>query len=113
MLPIILFLTICIPLRLALAYLPQVLPKPYLSYLGLIILIMAIGTLYLGWTNTRLHAVEAGGLTWWSPYRLVHGMLLLCAALYLSRRDRNASVPLLLDVLFGIVLFFMVRVGLS
>ena len=112
MLRLVLFLFLCIPVRLLLAYLPQVVPKPYLSYLSLVVLIMAIGTLYLGWTNTRLHAVEAGGLTWWSPYRLVHGVLLLCAALYLSRGDRNASVPLLLDVLLGIVLFFVVRVGL-
>ena len=112
MLRLILFLFLCIPLRLVLAYLPRVLPKPYLSYFGFIVCVMAIGTLYLGWTNSRLRAVEAGGRTWWAPFRLVHGVLLLCAALYLSREDRNASVPLLLDVLLGIVLFFVVRVGL-
>ena len=109
---LVLFLGVCVPLRLGLAYLPSILPQQYLDYLGLVVLTMALGTLYLGWTNSRLKAPEGGGLTWWAPYRLIHGMLLLTASLYLFRGDRRAGVPLLLDILFGIVLFFIIRVGL-
>ena len=109
---LVLFLGVCVPLRLGLAYLPSILPEQYLYYLSGMVLIMAMGTLYLGWTNSRMRAVEGGGKTWWAPYRLIHGMFLLTASLYLFRGDRRASVPLLLDILFGIVLFFIIRVGL-
>ena len=109
---LLLFIGVCVPLRLGLAYLPSILPEQYFDYLGLVVLTMSLGTLYLGWTNSRLRAPEGGGKTWWAPYRLIHGMLLLTACLYLFRGDRRASVPLLMDVLFAIVLFFIIRVGL-
>jgi hypothetical protein len=109
---LLLFIGMCVPLRLGLAYLPSILPEQYLDYLGIVVLTMSLGTLYLGWTNSRLRAPEGGGKTWWAPYRLIHGMLLLTASLYLFRGDRRASVPLLMDVLFAIVLFFIIRVGL-
>lgn len=107
---LVLFLFICIPLRLVLAYLPSVLNPIYMGYLSVVVGLMAFGTLYLAFTNSRLHAAEGGGVTWWAPYRFVHGMLLLTAFIYLYRKDRNASIPLLMDVLFGIVLFFVLRV---
>ena len=109
---LLLFLCLCIPIRLLLAYIPQVLPKCYLLYLGFIVGLMGIGTLYLAFTNSRLHSIESGGLTWWAPYRFIHGMLLLTACIYLSKKDRLASIPLLLDAILGIFLFFIIRLGI-
>jgi len=106
-----LFLFLCIPLRLTIAYIPQVLEKRYLVYTSFITGLMGIGTLYLACTNSRLTASEGGGVTWWASYRFVHGMLLLTASVYLLRSDRKASIPLLIDVILGICLFFIVRVG--
>lgn len=105
-----LFLGVCVPLRLGLAYLPHVISEHYLRCFGIFILTMACGTLYLAWTNTRLNAFEGGGHTWWAPYRFIHGMLLLAASVYLLRRERTAYVPLLIDALLGALLFFTVRV---
>lgn len=112
MVRIILFLFLCIPLRLIMVYLPQILPKNYLFYLSFIIGLMGIGTLYLAFSNTRLNAPEGGGVTWWASYRFIHGMLLLTACFYLIKKDRKASIPLLMDVLLGICLFFIIRIGI-
>lgn len=107
----VLFLGVCVPLRLGLAYVPTVIAEHYLRYFGILILAMACGTLFLAWTNTRLNAPEGGGHTWWAPYRFIHGMLLLAASVYLLRKERTAHVPLLIDALLGVLLFFTVRVA--
>lgn len=107
----VLFLGVCVPVRLGMAYLPHVIPEHYFRYFGILILTMACGTLYLAWTNMRLNALEGGGHTWWAPYRFVHGVLLLAASVYLLRKDRTAHVPLLIDALLGALLFFTVRVA--
>ena len=106
---LILFLFLCIPIRLFLSYIPNVLDKYYMPYLGFIVGLMSIGTLYLAFTNSRLKSVESGGNTWWAPFRFVHGFLLLCASVYLFKKSKNASIPLLLDVIFGLLLFFIIR----
>ena len=109
---LILFFFLCIPLRLIMAYLPQVIPNKYLPYYSIIVGFMAIGFMYRAITNTRLTALEGGGVTWWASYRFIHGMLLLTACIYLIRKDRKASIPLLLDVMVGISLFFIIRLGI-
>lgn len=108
----VLFLGVCVPLRLGLAYAPTVIAEHYLRYFGILILTMACVTLSLALANARLHAPEGffGGHTWWASYRIIHGMLLLAASVYLLRKDRTARVPLLIDALLGALLFFTVRV---
>ena len=104
-----LFICVCIPIRFAMVYFARKLPLDYLRYFGLIVLAMATGTLYLFFTNGRMNAAEAGGKTWWAPFRGIHGMLLLAAAIYLLRKKRNAMIPLLLDVIMGMVFFTFAR----
>jgi hypothetical protein len=105
----ILFISACIPVRFAMVYLARKLPLEYLQYFGLVVLAMATGTLYLFFTNGRMNAAEGGGKTWWAPFRGVHGMLLLAAAVYLLREKRNAMIPLLLDVIIGMIFFTFAR----
>lgn len=100
-----LFILGCIPVRLLMAYLPQIIPIEYLPYLGIVIGGMALGMLYFYFTNTRLNAFEAGGKTWWHQYRLLHGMLLLVGSIYLIEKKRLASFPLVIDILIGLFLF--------
>jgi hypothetical protein len=87
-----LFLFGCIPIRLLLAYIPQELTSKKSKYVfAALLAIIATGFLYLGFANGRLDAQEA-------------------AAILVLKQTKTASVPLLADVILGILLFFTVRV---
>jgi hypothetical protein len=57
----------------------------------------------------RQNAFEAGGITWWANYRIIHGLLYLIAAIYAFNKYRSAWIPLTLDVLIGLSLFIHKR----
>lgn len=100
-----LFFSVCIPIRLLLVYLASTLNKNNLRFLGILLLVIALGFLYLYFANKRLNAAEAtGGVTWWSEYRLIHGLLYLCAAIYAFQGKNTAWIPLLIDVGLGVSL---------
>jgi hypothetical protein len=99
------FLLGCIPARIAIALLPLYLDKDWLPYYGGGLLAIATGFSYLYFTNKRLNAVEAGGNTWWSNYRLFHAAMYLCAGIYAIMKSRIASLPLFTDVFLGLGLF--------
>jgi len=110
---IFLFLFLCIPLRLLLVYVPQdIQNKETKDIFTCMLLLFAAGFLYLGFTNGRMNAGEGGGNTWWAPFRLVHGSLFLVAAILVQKNTPVASVPLLVDVILGIVLFFTTRINM-
>jgi|TARA_B110000967_G_C18600121_1_gene418787 hypothetical protein len=102
-----LFLLACIPARIILALLPLYIESSYLPYYGLLLLIPTLGFLYLYFNNLRLNAVEAGGHTWWADYRLIHGLLYLCASIYALQEKILAWIPLTIDVVLGLVLFII------
>ena len=106
-----LFIFACIPIRLLLAYLPQVLPVRLLQPFGLIILAMASGFTYLAITRGRMNAGEAGGKTWWADVRLIHAGLLGASSVYLFMKERSATLPLMLDAIAGILFFFAIRMN--
>ena len=100
-----LFFGVCIPIRLLLVYLASTLNKNNLRFFGIFLLVIALGFLYLYFANKRLNAAEAtGGVTWWSEYRLLHGLLYLCAAIYALQGKNTAWIPLLIDVGLGVSL---------
>ena len=117
-----LFLLMCIPTRIIFALLPNydlvkrlnfnINPKLFYTIVGLVFLAISIGFLYLYFTNKRLNAPEAGGRTWWHNLRLLHGLLYLCASLYILwnvndlEKIKLASLPLTIDVLVGLGAFF-------
>jgi len=100
-----LFLLACIPARLIVAFLPLYIDPSYLPYYGLLLLLPTLGFLYLYFTNLRLNAIEGGGHTWWADYRLLHGILYLCASIYALQEKILAWVPLTIDVVLGLVFF--------
>ena len=99
------FLLGCIPARIGIALLPLYLDRNWLPYYGYGLLMISVGFSYLYFTNKRLNAVEAGGNTWWSNYRLFHAAMYMCAAIYAFMKSRIASIPLLIDTALGLGLF--------
>lgn len=102
---IILFLLFCIPLRLILSYIPTKININYLPYYGILILAMSASFIFIYFTKLRMNAFEANGKTWWNNLRLIHGLLYLCAGIYLIQKDRTAWIPLAVDVLLGLLFF--------
>lgn len=107
-----LFLGACIPLRLLLAWSSTKIPSRYLPFFATALLAVALGFLYLYFTGNRMHAPEAGGTTWWAPYRLIIGLLWLAAATYaFMGRTELIWIPLVIDVLFGLIVFYIRHFG--
>ena len=108
----VLYLTICVPIRLVLAYMPIYLADTHRPYLATLTGAMSLGMLCLALGNDpSTQTGFFGGHAWWAPYRVVHGMILLLATVLLLRRDKNASVLLLVDVLVGLVIYAYVIVN--
>ena len=103
---IILFLLVCIPLRIVLAGIAKVLPVYYLPIMGLPFLIFGIGALYMYLTDTRTTGGGAfGGVLWWKDMRPIHGLLYLSFAILAFLRYPHAWILLAVDVLVGLVGF--------
>ena len=101
-----LFLLGCIPARASLAWYAKNHPSENFGY---VLLVIAIGFLYLYFNNLSLNAGEAsGGVTWWAPHRVIHGLLYLSAAIYMFKDPKHAWIPLASDVILGFI-FFMTR----
>ena len=104
---IILFMGACVPLRILIAWSSTKIPIKYLQIYGSVFLAMSIGILYLYFTGSRMQAAEANGPTWWAQYRLIIGLLWLAAAVYAFQGRRDLVwVPLAIDILFGLVIFY-------
>ena len=107
-----LFFGSCIPARLGLAYVPQLLKTKRRQQLyGLLLFGFASSFVYMWFGNKRMDASEGGGNTWWASYRIYHGILYMIAAGLMMYKPKLASAPLAIDVLLGIALFFTVRVN--
>ena len=100
-----LFILLCIPSRIGLAFLPNYLSDKNKKYYSYLILVISLGFLYLYFSNRRLNAVEGGGVTWWHNYRLIHGMLYLTSFIYLYQNNKYSQLPLLIDILFSSLLY--------
>ena len=98
-----LFLLGCIPIRSLLVWYVKTYPTQNIGYL---LFIIAFRFLYLYFNNLRLKAGESSsGITWWASYRLIHGLLYLSAAIYMFKNKQYGWIPLLVDVLLGLVLW--------
>ena len=98
-----LFILGCIPTRLGLAYAAS--KNLFSPWLQTMFFLIGLGFLSLYATNSRLNAPEGGGVTWWAPYRVVHGLLYLAAAamLYLNK-PADAGRIVFIDTLLGLLI---------
>lgn len=111
----VLFLSGCIPMRLALAYVAKVLPLKYLPFFGIITFCIACGFLYLVFTGKRATGAEVGqifssGTThnkpiWWKSLRSLHGLMYLAFSVLAFRRVRKAYLVILVDTILGLGIF--------
>jgi hypothetical protein len=124
-----LFILLCFPLRIIISILPnsellvgffnkikiKINTNIFYRIFGIILLLISLGFLYLFFSNKRLRAGEAGGKTWWHNLRLFHGMMYLCASIYILKNIGNnnlikyASIPLICDVIVGFIAFVNYR----
>lgn len=102
-----LFLFGCILLRLLFVYVARFASDNILKIMGFIALLPAIGFLYLWIFNKRLFGTEAGGEIWWKNYRIIHSLLYFMFAYLAITKNNQAWKILAIDVIFGLILFFM------
>jgi hypothetical protein len=100
------FLFGCIPARIGLVLIGKYIPIYYLPFFALFTLSIAIGFLFLYFTGKRSTGLETqGGPIWWMNYRIFHGLFYLIFSILAIMRIRSAYLFLLLDTIFGLLLF--------
>tara|TARA_B110001469_G_C9571027_1_gene283133 strand:- start:716 stop:1066 length:351 start_codon:yes stop_codon:yes gene_type:complete len=103
-----LFLLLCIPIRLLLVYIAKTINNKHLPYLGWILLIPAIGFLYIYASNSRKTGLEVfGNKIWWNDLRPIHGMNYLIFSILAINKYKKSWIILLIDVLIGLLSFFI------
>ncbi len=103
-----LFLIGCIGTRSAFVLLAKFLDKKYLPYMGYLGLIIAIGFSIIFITGIRDTGPEVfGDRIWWNNLRPIHALLYFIFAYLAINQNDYAWVPLLIDVLLGLTLFFI------
>ena len=107
-----LFLLVCIPSRLLIAYAVQHnKTKPWIA--AALLTVPAIGFLTVYYKGLRQIPGETfgcnGGGVWWNDLRPVHGLLYATAAVLVFKQSPFAHYPLYLDVMLGIMSFLFLK----
>ena len=103
-----LFIIGCIGTRSLLVYIAKNTNKTYLSYMGYIALLPAIGFFYLFFSGTRKTGAEVfGDKIWWNNLRPIHGLLYTLFAYNAIIGNNNSWIYLLVDVLLGLISFLI------
>ncbi len=101
-----LFLFVCIPVRLLLVYLVlDVIPHNILQYMSI-----AGFIIFISFMKQFIDYKEGDkgffkGPVWWNNARPVHALLYLSAAILALVQPKDAWIPLLIDVLFGLCMY--------
>jgi hypothetical protein len=103
-----LFLIGCIGTRSLFVYLAKTVKLEYLSYMGYLALVPAIGFLYIFFTGSRQTGAEViGEKIWWNNLRPFHAVMYFTFAYYAIQKERKAWIFLLIDVMVGLISFLM------
>jgi len=103
---VIAFLLLCIPARILIALASLYIPDKYMVFYATGLLLIGLSFIYLFVTNSRINAPEAGGKTWWAPFRILIGLLYITAAIYAFQGKRKLIwIPLAMDIIFGLIIF--------
>lgn len=102
------FLIGCIGVRSLLVILVKRIPIKYLPYLGLLALGPILGWINIIFFNPRTTGQETfGAKIWWGPIRPIHLMNYIIFAILAFKKNKYAYVPLLFDVIFGLLAFLI------
>ena len=107
-----LFLLGCIPMRFLFVYIAKNITINYLPLTAPITLIMGLGFLYFFLTGKERGATfnqEA----WWNYLRPIHGLLYILYSYYAYKKNSDAYKILLIDVIFGLLSFFIYHVNVG
>ena len=105
---LLLFLFLCIPIRILMVLLVKHIDKKFLPYLGIIGLLPAIGfsIIYLG--NYRKTGPETfGKKIWWNNLRPIHALLYFLFSYLALQKNKDSWKPLLIDVVIGVNSFIL------
>ena len=109
-----LFLLLCIPLRLIFVLVTKTINKKYLPYFGYIGLIISFGFAYIYIFDKRKYGKETfGKKIWWNSLRPIHSLLYLIFAYLAINKKNNAYIPLFFDVIFGLISFLIYHKGVG
>lgn len=102
------FLFLCIPVRIAFVLAAKNVNENYLPYLGYLGMLPALGFLYIFVFGKRKNVGETfGQKIWWNNLRPIHSALYFIFAYLAINKNKNAYIPLLIDVIFGFVSFIV------
>jgi len=103
-----LFLLLCIPIRIIFVLVAKTINKKYLPYGGYIGLIISIGFAYIYIFNKRKTGNETfGKKIWWNSLRPIHSLIYLIFAYLAINKKKTAYIPLLFDVIIGLISFLI------
>ena len=102
-----LFLFGCIGTRCLLAYVAKTINPDYLPYMGYVALIISLSFIYLFLFGNKIadSQLEWSGdkKIWWNNLRVVHGINYLIFAILAIQKNKNAWIPLAIDVTIGLI----------
>jgi hypothetical protein len=103
-----LFLFICVPVRLLLAYAIKQTNAKHLKYIGYAMLIAA-ALFILSYFNFKQGRRKGafGGKIWWNDMRAVHGCVYLLFSLFAIKQNSSSWMILVIDVFIGLVAFLI------
>jgi len=102
------FLLLCIPIRASFVIISKNINKTYLPYLGYLALLPALGFAYIFIFGKRKTGLETmGGKIWWNNIRPIHSILYFIFAYMAIIKSDKAYVPLLIDVIIGLLGFII------
>ena len=100
---LLLFVLVCVPLRILFVVVAKMVSIEHLFYLGILGLVIAFGFLFLHFYTDYRPEGAFGQKKWWN--RLVHGLFYLAFAVSAMMGNRNAYLFLLTDVVYGVIAF--------
>jgi hypothetical protein len=103
----IIFLSVCIVIRSLFVYIAKTIDKKHLPKLGYIALVMGAGFLYTYFINRKIGSF--GQKAWWNYLRPVHSFLYISFGILAIQKNSNAYIPLLIDVIIGLIAFIHKR----
>jgi hypothetical protein len=99
-----LFLFVCFPARVLLAYFAKNIPSYYLPFFSL--LTFVIGVQFIRhYIKNEPKIGFFGSNVWWENYRLIHGIDFLLFSVAAFFKNKNAWLFLLLDAILGLLFF--------
>ena len=100
-----LFFGACIPLRLLMVYIASIIPAKLSLYYAILLFVIGVSFVYLYVSGSRMNAMESStGKTWWSQYRIIHGIMYLGASIAMyNNMGKIAMTLLIMDVVVGLI----------